>query len=263
MSPENASQMGYLLLLVGIALSIIGYVIYINIRGEKGSHGSEEETAHDEPGESTEMSPDWVESLQGESQPPAESISGDDIIVPMPPEEQPYDLEPDAGTQSEDDMKPPTITPGKPELIPVANLFREGVTGRLVIKVGDNQYSELDTLKNSKDWSKVRSLATDLNDWIEARPFSSQTPTREGSTTASSGESPTSDSGSMIAQINDILSRKVQAMEGEDREIRLVEGLLGALEVRIGVEKFPITEVPYPDVRDLIQEAVSQWERSQ
>ena len=52
-------------------------------------------------------------------------------------------------------------------------------------------------------------------------------------------------------------------MDGESRKIELVEGLLGALEVRVGAEKFPIDEVPYENVRDLIQNSVSQWENSQ
>jgi hypothetical protein len=52
-------------------------------------------------------------------------------------------------------------------------------------------------------------------------------------------------------------------MDGEEREIKLVEGLIGELEVRVGVEKFPIDEVPYNNVRELIQDAVSQWENSQ
>ena len=52
-------------------------------------------------------------------------------------------------------------------------------------------------------------------------------------------------------------------MQGEEREIKLVEGEVGALEVRVGLEKFPIDDVPYANVRDLIQDAVSQWENSQ
>jgi hypothetical protein len=67
----------------------------------------------------------------------------------------------------------------------------------------------------------------------------------------------------MIAQINQIIEKKVESMDEESREIELVEGLLGALEVRIGNEKFPIDEVPYENVRDLIQNSVSQWENSQ
>jgi hypothetical protein len=67
----------------------------------------------------------------------------------------------------------------------------------------------------------------------------------------------------MIVQINEIIDKKVATLEGEERDIKLVEGAIGALEVRVGVEKFPIDEVPYANVRDLIQDAVSQWEKSQ
>lgn len=262
MGPENASQMGYLLLLVGIALSIIGYVIYINIRGEKGSEASEEVPVEGDSAESKEMSPDWVESLQGEGGSSTEPISIEAMASEIPESAQLTPAEPDTTAQSEDEIKPALVSPSDPELIPVASLFREGVSGQLVIKVGEKQYSNLETLKHSKDWPRVRSLATDLANWIEAKP-GSQTPSREGSAPAAPVEPSTADSDSMIAQINEIISRKVQSMHEEDREIRLVEGALGALEVRIGVEKYPIDEVPYTNVRDLIQEAVSHWERSQ
>ena len=156
------------------------------------------------------------------------------------------------------------LIPDDPELIPAAALFREAVTGRIVVKVGDRQYESVDSLKNSKDWPRVQSLSTDLSDWILDKPKPSPTQDQaviEKMTLSVEGRS--SDSDSMIAQINQIIEKKVKSMDGERREIELVEGLLGALQVRVGTEKFPIDEVPYENVRDLIQDSVSQWENSQ
>ena len=152
----------------------------------------------------------------------------------------------------------------KPELIPAATLFREGVSGRIVVKVGDRQYSDVQSLKNSNDWSRVKSLSSDLIDWIEDKPAPSSEHSKDGKIEQKLfPKGQVSDSDNMIVQINEIIDKKVKTMQGEEREIKLVEGAVGALEVRVGVEKFPIDDVPYANVRDLIQDAVSQWEKSQ
>jgi len=248
MNPENASMLGYVLLLVGIALAFIGYAVYLNIRGEKPS-----DVVEDEVSEGQGVEEGLSEISSGESHVDLSNADGEPIIdlnidevvdrssdfLQSELDDQPIHAE--KSTSSFD------VIPDDPELIPAATLFREAVTGRIVVKVGDRQYESVDSLKNSKDWPRVQSLSTDLSDWILDKPKPSTPQNKVGIVkTTPSAKGRSSDTDSMIS-----------------REIELVEGLLGALEVRIGNEKFPIDEVPYENVRDLIQNSVSQWENSQ
>jgi len=265
MNPENASMLGYILLLVGIALAFIGYAVYLNIRGEKPSVVVQDEASEgqDVKEELSDIdSGDSHAELSNAAEEPIIDLKFDEVVdrssdfLQSEHDDQPIDAE--KSTSSFD------LIPDDLELIPAATLFREAVTGRIVVKVGDRQYESVDSLKNSKDWPRVQSLSTDLSDWIldKQKPSTPQNKTGIVKTTPSvDGQS--SDPDSMVAQINQIIEKKVESMDEERREIELVEGLLGALEVRVGTEKFPIDEVPYENVRDLIQESVSQWENSQ
>lgn len=265
MNPENASMLGYILLLVGIALAFIGYAVYLNIRGEKPSDVVEDEVSEGKDVEEDLSDIDSGEShadLSNADEEPIIDLNIDEVVdrssefLQSELDDQPIDA--DKNTSSFD------VIPDDPELIPAATLMREAVTGRIVVKVGDRQYESVDSLKNSKDWERIQSLSTDLSDWILDEPKPSTTQDQAGfEKMTPSVEGQSSDSDSMIAQINQIIEKKVKSMAGESREIRLVEGLLGALQVRVGTEKFPIDEVPYENVRDLIQVSVSQWENSQ
>ena len=97
----------------------------------------------------------------------------------------------DMESSSIDDEEAETaiIAPDEPELIPAATLFREGVTGRIVVDVNGRQYFDLESLKNSKDWSRVKSLSTDFTNWIEdMRTPGSLEAAREGKDVGSSSE---------------------------------------------------------------------------
>ena len=273
MNPESASFLGFVLLLVGIALAIIGYAIYLNLRANKASDSPEGEedsnTANsilDE--DSSEISAKIQDEDSGEG-----NLANQVLVSPTDPDaDEPQkegaellEMESmDPSIDDNNDEKSSIFIPDEPELIPAAMLFREGVTGRIIVKVGDRQYSDVQSLKNSNDWSRVKSLSSDLLDWIEEKPApSSEHSTHEKIEQAPFPNRQVSDSDSMIEQINKILDKKVKTMQGEEREIKLVEGEVGALEVRVGLEKFPTDDVPYANVRDLIQDAVSQWENSQ
>jgi hypothetical protein len=256
--------LGYVLLIVGVALAIIGYVVYLNIRGEKGEEGAEsgdEDLEADDQGAASEEDEESGSNGNDDGSEDADMSSSEDDIEEVIND----DAESiDSNVEDEEDEEPVMLETDAPELIPAATLLREGVSGRIVIQVGDRQYSEVDALKNSKDWDRIRSLSSDLTDWIEEKSTSDRSKEeRESSDIDQTSESRSFDSDSMIVQINEIINKKVQMMDGEEREITLVEGLIGELEVRVGVEKFPIDEVPYNNVRELIQDAVSQWENSQ
>jgi len=54
----------------------------------------------------------------------------------------------------------------------------------------------------------------------------------------------------------------VQGSELEDKEIKLIESAENGVEVWVGAEKFSgIESVPYPQVRQVIRDAVLRWEQ--
>jgi len=68
---------------------------------------------------------------------------------------------------------------------------------------------------------------------------------------------------SMVEQINQILDRNLAEEPGSRRGVRLVDGPAGSIRVYLGVEGFDaIDDVPDPEVRRLIREAVSEWENA-
>ena len=63
-------------------------------------------------------------------------------------------------------------------------------------------------------------------------------------------------------QINAILQEMLQTTELADKGIRLEENPNHSVDVFVGAEKYSgIEEVPYPQVRSLIHEAVLRWEQ--
>jgi hypothetical protein len=64
----------------------------------------------------------------------------------------------------------------------------------------------------------------------------------------------------MIDQINTILERKLAESPQGLKGVRLVEGTGGALRVFVGLQSYAFDEVPDPEVRKVIREAVAEWE---
>lgn len=67
---------------------------------------------------------------------------------------------------------------------------------------------------------------------------------------------------SITQQIGAILDEMVQGSELEGKEIKLMESAENGVEVWVGAEKFTgIESVPYPQVRQVIRDAVLRWEQ--
>lgn len=67
---------------------------------------------------------------------------------------------------------------------------------------------------------------------------------------------------SITQQIGAILDEMLQGSELEDKEIKLMESAEHGVEVWVGAEKFlGIESVPYPQVRQVIRDAVLRWEQ--
>lgn len=67
---------------------------------------------------------------------------------------------------------------------------------------------------------------------------------------------------SITQQINGILQEMLSTTELADKGIKLEENLEHGVDVWVGAEKYAgIEDVPYPQVRTLIQESVMRWEQ--
>jgi hypothetical protein len=170
------------------------------------------------------------------------------------------DVEEDAEIAVAEEAPTPDQSPEPPSgprtTLPVADLLRDEVTGALIVRVGDHEYLTPDELRNSEDWTRIEYAASDLAEWI-AR---ATTPDRGG---VMGTEERTATSQSMIEQINEILQKSLIDATGELKALRLVEGPSGAVRVLMGVRSFSLDEVPDDEARQLIRDAVAEWEGRQ
>ncbi|HSB90493.1 MAG TPA: hypothetical protein VLD63_10765, partial [Anaerolineales bacterium] len=227
---DNSLLMGIVLIGVGIALALIAYAVMLNRRD--GEEPVEAEALEVEPAaEATaELSTEALE-------PPAEPVE------PPPPRVAPAPMPPDAAAPPVS-IQPTTGIPAR-RLLPVATLLREEVTGDLVIQVGDHVYRRVEDLRSSSDSARVQSVSADLARWL-----SRVTPKPPGAAREEAPAKP----GSMIEQINLILEEKLAAAGSATRGVRLAEGPGGVVRVFIGVNSYPMEEVPDSEVRQLIRQ---------
>jgi len=230
---DNSLLMGIVLIGVGIALALIAYAVLLNRReGEETATPDEQEAEGPDMKESREPAP----LPAPPSTPPAASRPAAPSAVPPPP----APIEP-----------PPGVAWRR--LLPVATLFREEVTGDLVIQVGERTYRRVEDLQTSPDANRVRSAASDLARWLARGPA----PAKAAGAVRDEGPAKP---GSMIEQINMILEEKLSSTSSATRGIRLAEGPGGVVRVFIGVVSYTMDEVPDPEVRQLIRQAVAEWE---
>jgi hypothetical protein len=142
--------------------------------------------------------------------------------------------------------------------IPVATLLRDELTGSLIIRVGDREYRNAADLMASNDRQRIEYTAADLNRWLgtdrtsSVRPAPAETPTKRAAPPRPA---------SMVEQINAILEKRLQERPELSRGIRLAEGPGGAIKVYVGIDSYNgIDDVPGAEIRELIREAVAEWE---
>jgi hypothetical protein len=164
----------------------------------------------------------------------------------------------------------PKIAPGVRPVIQIATLLRDEVTGELIVQVGPRRYQKVTEIDNDSDRRKIEYALADLTQWygpISVTPRSTaNVPSTTTSTPASisveSDDRPVS-GGSMIDQINAIIDRKLEKAGMNAKGVRLVPESSGGLRVLVGIQSYPVDEVPDADARRIIREAVAEWEASQ
>lgn len=215
---------GVVLIVAGIALGLLAYAIVLN-RKERAA-------------------PDAQSAEQAEvPEPPASS-------VPATP--------PGSAAPAATAVPPPTVSGASAprRLVHVAEVLRDERTNALILRVGEGEYSSAEELRTSGDWSRVEHAAADLQSWLtEAGP-----PDRSRERVRKEGLPRPH---TMIDQINEILTRKLDASGAAPRAVRLIDGGGGAVHVYVGLQRYEMDTVPDEDVRRLIREAVAEWEARQ
>jgi hypothetical protein len=189
----------------------------------------------------------------GPAQPPAPASVGVPAVTGGP--SIPSAVPPKPAAEAARPTPPPT---GTRQTLEVAVLLREEVSGKLIVKVGDREYRSGEELLASKDRRRIEYTLDDLNAWFGTTAREAPRPRlREEPATVEQPTRPLT----MVEQINHILDRKLVETLGVNRGVRLVEGAGGTVRVYLGVDGYSsVDEVPDPEIRRFIREAVAEWE---
>jgi len=238
---NNQLLVGLVLIAFGIGLAILAYMILNN----RGSSGGDEAQAEDAPAADAQEVPE----PQADREPPRPAAVPEAADLP-----QEQELEPAPDPQVE---RPAPQKPSAGPRIQVATLLRDEVSGALIVRIGDEEFDDPEALKASRYWTRLEYATRDLNAWID-KPEAMPAPGREREP-----EHAERKPSSMIEQINDILQERVEATGREELAVQLVEGPGGTARVLIGVNSYEIADVPNPEIKQLIREAVAAWEATQ
>ena len=262
---NSALIIGVILIIAGIALTILAYFVS---RSDAEDEDLEEEQAWgdqpevealDEPAGTTSED---EEDIQDEP-PPEPDVDVSPTIEPALMDSR-SEVEPEMEEIVEESKSPDTATEvplGSTERIQVATLLRDDVTGKLIIRVGEREYTSAEDLKDSSDWTRVEYAASDLNEWMLIPERKS--PSEEEGETDTDSQVVERKPSSMIEQINAILQEMIENSGRPELAVRLLEGPGGMARVLIGVHSYEIAEVPNPEVQELIRKAVAAWESTQ
>ena len=274
MNIDQGLVFGVFLILAGVVLAIFAYLAFsskdpvppISLEDEEqdqydpeplDSPSGEGEKGLDE--EHLEKPEPEVESSSMLAAASAEMVSHASTNEQTPSEHPsaPEQGVPEEETSSYVAPPPPPVTLHPPR-IQVATLLRDEVTGKLIVQVGDTEFSDPDELRNSPYWTRVEFAALDLSKWIEQEEKTVATAPRmrEPETTPVRPLS-------MIEQINDILQQNIVESGGEYQGVQLIEGPGGSARVMVGVQSYELGEVPDESIQALIRDAVATWEKTQ
>lgn len=255
MTVENSSLLGYVLIISGIAIGILAYAIYLNLRDAKSLSPAPEVEQNSQVDQDSSLQMEF-DHQSDQVNPGLLTDTEDEVII-----DTPITHEKTASLAQQENEENGVPMPEKQDLTPVATILREVDTGNIIVQVDNNEYANVEDLKDSTHWSRIERLSLDLAEWLK------ETRTNEASTKFSSPapkpvENKSDAPQSMVEEINQILDRKLKTEDVDRKAIKIIEMLDGTVKVYVGVDSYPIDEVPFEDVRALIQEAVSEWEGS-
>lgn len=232
---DDQLVIGILLIIVGIAIGLIAVAVVLNRREDQLAAELDpetEDTVDDAAPESDEQDP--VTELD-EGEPDSEIDEG----------------EPSEEADAAEEQAPPA--PLERQLI--AEIYREEVTGKLIVRAGDQEYLDGKQIENEADRRRLAYAASDLSDWFQGE-FE-----YGGRSAAASSPQQAESSDQMLEEINEILQRSLASTP--DRGVRLFPDGVGGVKVMIGVKSYEVEDVPDDEIKDLIRQAVAEWEADQ
>ncbi len=232
---DDQLVIGILLIIVGIAIGLIAVAVVLNRREDRIAAvlDLEKEDTEDE----------------------ADSESEEDDPVAEPDQDEP-DSEIDEGEPSEEaDDAEEQAPPAPLERQLIAEIYREEVTGKLIVRAGDQEYLDGKQIENEADRRRLAYAASDLSDWFQGEfEFG-------GRSAAASSPQQAESSDQMLEEINEILQRSLASTP--DRGVRLFPDGVGGVKVMIGVKSYEVEDVPDDEIKDRIRQAVAEWEAGQ
>ena len=231
---DDQLMLGILLIIVGIAIGLIAVAVVLNRREDRiaAEMGLETNDADDE------------EPVDSEE---AEPVDEDE------PTPEADDDEPSEEDKIEETEEMESPTPRERQL--VAEIYREEVTGKLIVRAGDQEYLDGKQIESEVERRRLAYAASDLSDWFQGEfEFSGRS-----TTTSSTQQSASSDQ--MLEEINANLQRSLAGTP--DRGVRLIPDTVTGVKVLIGVKSYEIEDVPDDEIKDLIRQAVAEWEAGQ
>jgi cytoskeletal protein RodZ len=235
---DDRLMLGILLIIVGIAIGLIAVAVVLNRREDRiaAEIGLETNDTDDE------------EPADSEEEEPAPEVEEDE-----PAPEPDDDTLSEEAAESEETEAMESPTPRERQL--VAEIYREEVTGKLIVRTGDQEYLDAKQIESEAERRRLAYAASDLSDWFQGEfEFGGRS-----ATVSSTQQSASADR--MLEEINANLQRSLAGTP--DRGVRLIPDAVAGVKVLIGVKSYEIEDVPDDEIKDLIRKAVAEWEAGQ
>lgn len=243
-----------MLIIVGVAVGLIAVAVVMNRRAERGEMPGAQPGASEELRES-EREPNRIEAMQIAQEPESKRApsQGEVEMEPEPPADTP-DIGPRAAPEKQVEERPVEWAGSHARQL-VAEIYREEVSGELVVKLADMEYRNLADIEDEQVREQLSSAASDLTRWFAEDLPPSHSPSEQ--------RAPAPAGRSMLEGINSILQRSLATSGLRERGIRLVPDAAGGVKVLIGLKSYTLDEVPDEEIRRLIRESVTEWEAGQ
>ena len=234
---DDQMMLGILLIIVGIAVALIAVALVLNRREGRNPEELDRES-EDQEQDAPSDTADLAEQTTPEEEQEGEPSDELDEEIPQ--------------SEAEKLGPPPGGAPRERRLI--AEIYREDVTGRLVVRSGDHEYRDGKDIENEAERRRLAYAASDLADWFQGE-------FELGGRTAASSTQHRSSPDRMLEEINEVLQRSLAGKH--DRGVRLIPDVSSGVKVLIGVKSYEIEDVPDKEIKRLIRQAVAEWEAAQ